>query len=101
MAVNLTAAQLKAAVASLDDDTEAARLLAVVSALVEREGPDAPEVIQNEAIIRAAAWLHQSRVTIGLQTVEQRSHTASCIGASGARALLEPWRVPFIGGDDD
>ena len=91
MAVTIDSTALKAAVNGLDDDTVADRLLAVVTALVEGEAPDAPSAIQNEAVVRAAAWLFQSQTSIGQMSTENRTHASSSIRASGARALLNPW----------
>ena len=94
MAVNgerpVSAAQLIAAVPGLTDDGEAMRLLVVVCALVDAEGPDAPLEIRREAAIRCAGWLRQSSVTLG-QMGELRAHAVSAVRASGARALLAPW----------
>ena len=93
MAVTIDAATLRSAVNGLDkaDAAVADRLLAVVSALVEGEAPGAPSSIQNEASIRAAAWLFQSQTSIGQMSTENRTHASSSIRASGARALLSPW----------
>ena len=93
MAVTLDSAALRASVNGLDkaDVAVADRLLAVVIALVEGEGPDAPSSIQNEAAIRAAAWLFQSQTSVGQLSTENRPHASSSIRASGARALLSPW----------
>lgn len=93
----LTAAQLKAAVNGLEDDTEAARLLAVASAAVDVEAhEDTPEAIVDEATIRTAAWLFQSQTNVGRQTMETRTSAASAVRASGARALLAPHREAFL-----
>ena len=93
MAVTILAGELQGAVNGLDkaDVAVADRLLAVVTALVEGEAPDAPSAIQNEASIRAAAWLFQSQVSIGQMSTENRTHASSAVRASGARALLSPW----------
>ena len=96
--MTLDADTLKASVNGLDkaDVAVADRLLAVVIALVEGEAPDAPSAVQNEAAIRAAAWLFQSQVSIGQMSTENRPHASSAIRASGARALLAPWIVRSI-----
>ena len=57
MAVNLTAAQLSAALRlgdSSEETAEATRLLAFVTAAVTKHAPDAPDTIHNEAAIRLA-----------------------------------------------
>ena len=87
--MTLTAAALAAAVDGMTDE-DAARLLPVVTALVEAEAPAAPDAIKQEATIRAAGWLRQSQTTLG-QLDQLRAHAASCVRASGARALLGPW----------
>ena len=95
MAVSLDAAALVSAVNGLTDATVAARLLAVVTELVEIEFPDAPPSIQNECTIRASAWLFQSSISVGmlLEDVAARSHAVSAMRVSGARSLGAPWRV--------
>ena len=87
--MSLTAAELEAAVDGMSE-TDAARLLPVVTSLIDREAPDAPDAIKREATIRAAGWLRQSQTTLG-QLDQLRAHAASCVRASGARALLGPW----------
>ena len=89
---------LKSAVNGLKSasDEVVDRLLAVGIAIVEREAPDAPSSIQNEAVIRSVAWLYQSGVSIGELSVDNRTHAASALRASGARALLSPWIVRAI-----
>ena len=93
MAVTLDADTLKSAVNGLQNATDEAvdRLLAVGIAIVELEAPDAPAVAQNEAVIRAVAWLFQTGVSVGELSVDNRTHAASAVRASGARALLAPW----------
>ena len=93
MAVTINAATLKVSVNGLNNATDEAvdRLLSVGIAIVEREAPDAPSNIQNEAVIRAVAWLFQTGISVGELSVDNRSHAASAVRASGARALLAPW----------
>ena len=95
MAVTITAAELLEAVNGLSDVDVSARLLAVVTELVEIEFPDAPPSIQNECTIRASAWLFQSSISVGmlLEDVAARSHAVSAMRVSGARSLAAPWRV--------
>ena len=65
MAVTLTDLDLAVALrisdgsAALESpvDAEVARLLASTSRLVTDYAPDAPDAIQNEAVIRVAGWL--------------------------------------------
>ena len=92
-AVTLDAAGLKAAVNGLNksDDATVDRLLAVATEIVEKEAPAASSSLQNEAVIRTAAWLFQSQVSIGQMSSENRTHAMGAFRASGARALLSPW----------
>ena len=93
MAITIDADTLKASVNGLKnaDDSVVDRLLAVGVAIVGREAPDAPETIANEAVIRSCAWLYQTGISIGELSVDNRTHAASALRASGARALLSPW----------
>ena len=87
--MTLTAADLAARVNGLKVE-DAARLLPVVSALVEVEAPDAPPAVADEAAVRCAGWLAQTNTTLG-QMDALRSHGVSAFRASGARALVAPW----------
>ena len=93
MAVTIDADALKASVNGLKSATDETidRLLAVGAAIVELEAPDAPEAIQNEAVIRSVAWIFQTGISIGELSIDNRTHAASAVRASGARALLQPW----------
>ena len=96
MAVSLTAAQLVAALRFGDTSeelTEATRLLATTTALVERHAPDAPTAIQNEAVIRAAGWLFD-------MPHAQRTAAGDVLRNCGALALLLPWRIHRAGATD-
>ena len=94
----ITAAELATAIGS--DVALATRLLAVVSELVERYAPDAPEPIKNEAIIRAAGWLHESkpsnvrRKQIGEITIERVPGllAQNPLRVSGGLAILGPYK---------
>lgn len=78
------------------------RLLAVVTASVDRAAPDAPEAVANEAAIRVAGWLFQ-RTNRGVIAqsgdVQYRAGggALSALRASGALALLAPWRPKRAG----
>ena len=93
MAVTLTTDALKASVNGLKNATDEAvdRLLAVGIAIVEFEAPGAPSNIQNEGVIRSCAWIFQTGISIGELSIDNRTHAASALRASGARALLAPW----------
>ena len=60
------------------------RLLAATTSLVETYAVDAPVAVQNEAVVRCAAWLYDS--VPGRQA-------ANALDLSGARSLLGPYRA--------
>ena len=102
MAVSLTEADLAAA---LDvDDTLAARLHPVAVALVERYAPDAPDAVQDEAVIRCAGWLAESpagairsEMTGDVRTVFDVARASSALRHSGGMGLLTAWKVRRAG----
>ena len=86
-----------------DDDTVVQRLGATAAALVERLAPDAPAAVKCEAVIRCAGWLREAPA-YGARAESQgelsTTYTPSATGAlraSGAMALLSPWRVRRAG----
>ena len=100
-AAPLTAATLAPSIGTTED--HAGRLLPVAQALVERYGADAPAAIRREAAIRTAGYLAERPAwgpggdseTIG-PMVKSRDYAAgevSALRASGAMALLSPWKV--------
>ncbi len=98
MAVDLTAAQLAAALRlgdSTDETAEAGRLLAVGTEAVSRHlagaYDDAPVAIVNEACIRTAAYLYD-QANAGRGTAH-----ADALRSSGARGLLLPYRIHRAG----
>ena len=93
MAVTIDASTLKSAVNGLSNapDETIDRLLAVGIAIVELEAPLAPPNIQNEAVIRSVGWIFQTGISIGELSIDNKTHAASAVRASGARALLQPW----------
>ena len=94
MAVTLTAAELASAI-RLGDTTEelaqVARLLAVAGAAVTKHAPDAPDVVQNEAVIRVAGYLYDA------PQAAAGSGYADILRNSGTLALLLPYRVHRAG----
>lgn len=94
MAVTLTVDQLLTA-ARVDNDTAnreiMTRLLAVGTAKVERWAPDAPEAVQNEAVVRFAAYLYD----------QPQTHPGTDYGAafrnSGAMSLLTDYHMHGAG----
>ena len=101
MAVTLIEAELEAALGV--NPALAARLYPVAVALVERYAPDAPEAVQNEAVIRTAGWLDEQprggvrSETIGDEAYEYAPAMVSALRHSGAMALLSPWKVRRAG----
>ena len=97
----LTAARIAAETGV--DVTRAAELLAVVTALVDGYAPDAPEAVRDEATIRAAGWLAQApaggqrREGTGDIDTSYSPAMTGAMQASGAKALLAPWRVRRAG----
>lgn len=97
-------ATLKAAIAGDSaSDAEVQRVGAVASVLVEREAPDAPDAIRDEALIRMAGYLLGSdfggvrEEEIGPRRVEYAPNHGMAFRHSGAKALLAPWRVRRAG----
>ena len=102
-------ATLAAAIAELgaalgeDDDTVTQRLGATAAALVLRYAPAAPEGIKCEAVIRCAGWLREAP-SYGARSESQgdisTTFSPSATGAlraSGAMALLSPWKLRRAG----
>ena len=99
MAVTLTALELS--VATGLDLLVASRLLPVWSSLIEIEA-DAPEAIQNEAVIRSVAYYvaleptKASGTTFGPisldSTFNARMGQAAVLRNSGAREMLNPFK---------
>ena len=85
------------------DATRAAELLAVVTALVDGYADSAPAAIKDEAGLRAAGWLAQApyggqrREGTGDLDTAYSPNMTGCLSASGAKALLSPWRVRRAG----
>ena len=101
MAVTITVSAL--ATALRVNSTEATRLLAVSTALIDRYAPDAPEAIANEAVIRCSGWLDEQphaavrSETIGDISTAYAPNMQSALRHSGAMALLSPWKIRRAG----
>ena len=102
--VNLTPADV-ALVVSVDE-TKAARLLAVCRARVEREAPQAPEAVANEAVYLFAGYLKESgsgalrSKSIGGESGFTRDYITNhgpAFRNCGAQSLLSPWKVRRAG----
>ena len=101
VAVTITADDLRAAIGT-DLDT-ATRLLPVATALVVRFAPDAPDAIQNEAAIRVAGWVAEAPASgvrseaVGDVRTSWSPSSPVAMRASGAMALLAPWKARQLG----
>ena len=97
MAVTIDAATLAAATGI--DATDAERLLATASALVTKYGADAPDAIDNEAVIRVAGYLQsQPKAALRAESVgpietQYAPSRQSALRHSGAMSLLSPFKV--------
>ena len=75
----------------------------VTSQWIEAHAPDAPDTVRNEALIRMAAWLRDTRGAdrgkgLGTLDIEPAPLDAGRAARySGAILLLEKWRVRGIG----
>lgn len=79
---------------------EAGRLFEIAGALVAKHlrGGDCPDVVRDEAVIRAAGNLHvlggpvaSGAFRVGTVAVQVSSPAVSAVRQSGAAALLAPW----------
>ena len=101
MAVTLTAAELAEAIHA--DASVAGRLLPVVTDIVERYAPAAPDAISNEAAVRCAGYLAEQPAdarrseTIGAVSTSWAATHTSALRHSGAMALLSPYKVRRAG----
>lgn len=92
MAVSITSVQLAAALRvgdglSLPPEPVGGvvtRLLSAATELVQDYAPDAPEGVQNEAVVRVCGWLFDA--------VPGRTF-ANAMDLSGAKALIAPYRA--------
>lgn len=97
MAVTIGVEAFSAAV-GVDAET-GSRLLDVVTALVDRYAPDAPNAVSNEAAIRTAGWLAeapaggQTSETTGDLSTRYAAASQSALRHSGAMALLTIWKL--------
>ena len=90
MAVTLTVVQLLEALrmgSAPEETAQATRLLSLTTEAVTKHAPDAPDVVQNEAVIRMAGYLFdQPFMTTG-------ARFANALRNSGAASLLMPYRT--------
>ena len=94
MAVTLTPAELAAALRLLGTDEETAqvtRLLDYATERVEKHAPEAPDVAQNEAVIRLAGYLFD------MPFAPAGARFANALRNSGAGNMLLPYRIHRAG----
>lgn len=109
MAVTITAAALAEALGldatEADELAEATRLLSVASAIIIKYAPDAPDAVQNEAVLRFSGYIHGTSETYGAHlkqdfgaiAIEYPTNHGLAFRNSGAAALLSPWKVRHAG----
>ena len=80
-------------------DTELRRMGSSVAARVMQYSPGAPQAVRDEALIRAVAWLRDSRgatrvtgLPMGLTFDQAPTNSGAWFTHSGARSMLSPWR---------
>ena len=97
MAVTLTVPGLLAALRmgdSTEENAEATRLLAFATEAVTKHAPNAPDVVQNEAVIRVAGYSFD-------QPFASRGNAyANALRNSGAASMLLPYVVHRAGSTD-
>ena len=94
MAVSLSVSQLAASMRlgdSAEETAEATRLLQYASSSVIKQAPGAPAVVQNEAVIRLAAYLFD------MPNAGRGAGYADALRNSGAAAILLPHRIHRAG----
>ena len=87
--VTLTVAQLAAALRvgdSAEETAEVTRLLAYATEAVTKQAPAAPDVVQNEAVVRLAGYLFDQPLA------SRASAYANAMRHSGAARILLPYR---------
>ena len=105
VAVTITSAELAVALAGDLSGATAAHLLEVSTALVLKYAPDAPDAVQNEAVIRTSGYLlnQPSEAMSSLKVGEGREELTftpsrqSALRHSGSMALLSPWKIRRAG----
>ena len=92
--VSLTVAQLAAALRvgdSAEETAEVMRLLAYATEAVTKHAPAAPDVVQNEAVVRLAGYLFDQPMA------SRASAYANAMRNSGAARMLLPYVVHGAG----
>ena len=86
-------------------DDEVSRIGSAAAALVERDGPKAPQDVKDEAMIRFAAYIYGTTKSqgfhseaLGPKSRQYATHNhAAMFRHCGAKALLAPWKVRRAG----
>ena len=100
--LRLTVMELAGTLPSIKD-AEAQRLLAVATVLVEKYAPDAPDAVQNEAVIRTSGYLHGQpkdavrAMSVGSISADFAPSRQAALRHSGAMSLLSPWKIRRAG----
>ena len=103
----LTLAELRAALGEPPNETGVEdeldigldRTLQTVSARIESYAPCAPQAVKNEAMVRAVAWLRDTRGATRVSKVSVVDiepapvHSGGWFRQSGAMSLLSAWRT--------
>ena len=94
MAVTISVEELLANLrlgSSPEETAQAARLLSYATVAVEKHAPNAPSVVQNEAVTRLAGYLFDQPYAVGGSTF------ANALRNSGAAAIMLPYRIHRAG----
>ena len=93
MAVTITVAELQAALRlgdTAEETAQATRLLSYATEAVTKHAPNAPEVVQNEAVVRLAGYMFDQPFAGGGRFTQSLRN-------SGAAAILLPYRAHRAG----
>ena len=91
---------------AMNDEDSACQLGETAAALVEREAPDAPQAVKNEAAIRVIGYLAEAafgsvirETSVGNKEAEYTPfpQMAPILRNSGAKGLLSPWKRRHAG----
>ena len=78
-------------------------LIAIAAALIEKEAPNAPQAVKNEACVRMCGYLAEGysatvrSETIGPKSAEYNLNHAAMFRTCGAKGLLAPFKVRRAG----
>ena len=78
-------------------------LIATAAALIEKEAPNAPQAVKNEACVRTVAYLAEGysatvrSETIGPKSAEYNLDHRALFRNCGAKGILAPWKIRRAG----